>query len=212
MKFSELNPYDIKIGEYHNRRITLTSHNKKPIKVQIPKMYMPFGIAAWGDPPKFNIDFSASNEGYKKKFIDWVKNIEDMVINHISKTSVEIFGEHKPVDTIRSMFNSNVKSNEPYPDKFRVKIDTVWGDTSMPKCDIWDEKGQVNSPISGGLFSSMNGTSIVELSSVYFMDKMIGLVWKMVQLKVTEPQHKKVEDAIDEGSFKGGCKFIEVEE
>lgn len=52
---------DIKITDYNNRKIALSTQKGEPIRFQIPKMYMPFGISGFTPEigkKKWNIDFS----------------------------------------------------------------------------------------------------------------------------------------------------------
>jgi hypothetical protein len=52
---------DIKIADYNNRKIVLSTQSDGPIRFQIPKMYMPFGISGFTPEignKKFNIDSS----------------------------------------------------------------------------------------------------------------------------------------------------------
>ena len=61
MKFTDLNPdEDLAFSVYANRKISLSSKNK-PVRFQIPRMYMPFGISGFTPevgPTKWNVDFS----------------------------------------------------------------------------------------------------------------------------------------------------------
>ena len=38
---------DIKILDYNNRKIVLSTQKSEPVRFQIPKMYMPFGISGF---------------------------------------------------------------------------------------------------------------------------------------------------------------------
>ena len=100
MKFNEFNPVtDLKFKEYNNKFISLVSDVDETIRVQIPRMYMPFGLSGFTPDmgaTKWNIDFSLKGwdeeDNYVNTFYKWIKNVEDSVIEHISNKSCEIFG------------------------------------------------------------------------------------------------------------------------
>ena len=180
MRFTEVN---VNLGEYNNKKISLFGDDKKVLKFQIPRMYIPFGLNGFtpevGDT-KWSIDFNLHNlddESYIKRFYEFVRSIEEKVINYVQDNSEKIFG--KVVDA-RSIFNSNIKS-----DKFRVKFD--------PDKTLVFDINNINvdkSPI-GGLYQKHSGVGMVELGNVYFLNNMFGITWKLLQLKIYEPQRLK---------------------
>jgi len=144
-------------------------------------MYMPFGVSGFTPPygpVKYNVDFAMKgwneNDNYVKKFYDFIQRIESKVIDYV----LTIFGS----EISRDAFNSNIKpGNGDYEPKFRVKIDDT-----VSVFDISDT--DITQTFEEGLYKKQSGAAVVELSSVYFMNKRFGLVWKMIQMKVYEPQ------------------------
>ena len=48
MRFVDFNiESDLKIGDYENKKMTLSPGDKKSIKFQVPRMYMPFGVSGF---------------------------------------------------------------------------------------------------------------------------------------------------------------------
>ena len=87
------------------------------------------------------------------------------------------------------MFNSNIKDSGGEP-KFRVKVDTDSDDNI--KVPIFDSSNnEIGGEVEKGLYSRHSGVAIVEMNSVYFMNKMFGITWKLHQLKIYEPQRLK---------------------
>lgn len=182
----------IEIGDYYNKRIQLfIKENKKPVKVQIPRMYMPFGVSEFVPEvgtPKYNIDFSMKgwNEenNYVQKFYSFVREVEDAVKAKVLEQSVEIFGSQITETAINAMFNSNIKTSGDHDPKFRVKID----DTVV----IFDvNQTDVTPSLENALYSKHSGVAMVEIGGVYFLNRMFGITWKVNQLKVYEPQRLK---------------------
>lgn len=194
MKFTDFDPCeDVDFSDYKNRKISLSNKTTKgPIRFQIPRMYMPFGVSSFTPevgPTKWNIDFSMKGhdeEGnYVKKFHDFLKNIEKSVIEHVLENSNAVFGRTISRYELEGIFNSNIKESTNREPKFRVKFDPK----TVPVFDMNSER--INDDIKTGSFSRQSGTAMVELHSVYFMNKMFGLTWKMHQMKVFEPQRLK---------------------
>jgi hypothetical protein len=194
MKFTEFSlPPDF--GTYTSRKIVL-SKDDKPIRFQIPRMYMPFGISGFTPeygPTKWNIDFSIKNwdqdESYTQKFYRFLKELEDAVIEHVYINCETIFHTALSRDAVYAMFNSNIKETDGRDPRFRVKVDTDLTNTIKPT--IFDaNEVDITSQAEEKLHSHKMGAAIVELNSVYFMNRRFGLTWKLHQLKVFEPYHK----------------------
>ena len=197
MKFTEVLE-NVKLHPYKNKRILVTTHADSSLKIQFPRMYMPFGIAGWtpevGDV-KYNVDFSLTGydeEGnYVKKFYDTIVELENAVIEEVASQSVEIFGKEMTKDELYPLFNSNIKEGvNGHPPKFRVKVDTtVHG---VLKADVFDaNKNRLKDQIENGLYSRNSGRALVEIASVYFLNKKFGMTYKLSQLMVHEPERLK---------------------
>ena len=193
MRFTEINvKEDVKLSEFYNKRIAISFSNEKPLRFQIPRMYMPFGVSGFTPeigPTKWNIDFSMKgwNEenNYIHKFYNFVREVENHVINYVKENSVVIFGTQN-ID-FEKIFNSNIKEDFDREHKFRVKLDTDQKNFIKPR--IFDvNEVDVTREAEKGLYSKHSGVSMVELNSVYFLNKKFGLTWKISQLKIYEPQ------------------------
>ena len=189
MKFS--GDYELVFDEYKSRKINLSfPGEKEPARFQIPKLYMPFGLSGFeGDygPKKWNIDFALKGideeDSQSKKFYNFIKSLEADVITHVHEKSHQIFGRQMPQDAVAEMFNSNIKQSGNYEPKFRVKVDVDQSDEIKPK--IFDSNGvELTGQAVEKLHARQTGVAIVEACSVYFMNKMFGITWKIHQLKV----------------------------
>jgi len=189
MKFSS--DYELVFGAYASRKINLNFPEDAPARFQIPKLYMPFGLSGFeGEygPKKWNIDFAlkgvTEEGGQTKKFYEFLRDIETKVITHVRDNSEQIFGRPMPYDAVAAMFNSNIKQSGNYEPKFRVKVDV--DPNNCAKAKIYDSNGAElgDGAVTEKLHSRQTGVAIVELCSVYFMNKMFGLTWKIHQLKV----------------------------
>jgi len=188
---------NLKIANYDGRKISLCTIEDGLMKFQIPRMYMPFGISGFTPevgPIKYNIDFAMKGydeEGnYVKKFYEILTQLENKVIEAVSEQSEDIFGKKMSIDELKPMFNSNIKESPDREPKFRVKVDsTIDGKV---KSHVYDEnKNGLIDDIENGLYARQSGTAVVEMNSVYFLNKKFGISWKLNSLVVYEPQRLK---------------------
>jgi|TARA_B100001142_G_scaffold325288_1_gene378588 hypothetical protein len=188
---------NLQINEFNNRKIVLTTKQGTPLRVQFPRMYMPFGVSGFTPevgPTKYNIDFAIKGydeeDSYMKKFYDSVRKLEDKIIDAVVEQSETIFGTPMSKEELTPMFNSNVKESPGREPKFRVKIDTDVDGNIKPS--VYDgDKNPKKDEATNGLYARNSGQAIVELNSVYFLNKKFGCTWKTYQLVVHEPQNLK---------------------
>lgn len=185
------------ILEYDGRKISFSTKEGKPVRIQTPRMYMPFGISGFTPPvgnTKWNIDFSMKGydeEGnYVKAFYDTIQKAEQLIIEEVSKQSEKIFHKHMPVEVLKPMFNSNLKHSPDREPKFRIKVDTTTDGMIKPGIFNSDREHMKDTP-TDKLYARNSGVAIVEMCSVYFLNRQFGVTWKLHQLVVHEPQQLK---------------------
>ena len=94
------------------------------------------------------------------------------------------------VGELKPMFNSNIKESPDREPKFRVKVDTTMD--GKVKSHVYDEnKTALYDDVSNGLYARQSGTAVVEMNSVYFLNRKFGMTWKLNSLVVYEPQRLK---------------------
>lgn len=188
---------NLEIADFHNRKIVLSTKDGTPMRIQFPRLYMPFGISGFTPevgPTKYNVDLALKgydeDGSYIKKFYESLKNIEDKIITAVAEQSEKIFGKKHTKEELLPMFNSNIKESPDREPKFRVKVDT--DHNSMIKAAVYDaDKNPIKTEVSNGLYARNSGHTIVELNSVYFLNRKFGCTWKLHQLVVYEPQNLK---------------------
>lgn len=187
----------LQVNEYNNRKIVLSTKQGTPMRIQFPRMYMPFGVSGFTPevgPTKYNIDFAIKGydeEGsYMKKFYESTKTLEDKIIDAVMEQSEVIFGSRMSKEELLPMFNSNIKESPDREPKFRIKVDTDLDD--QIKVPVYDaDKNAIREVVTNGLYARNSGHAIVELGSVYFLNRKFGCTWKLHQLIVYEPQNLK---------------------
>ena len=188
---------NLQINAFNNRKIVISTKQGTPLRVQFPRMYMPFGVSGFTPEvgqTKYNIDFAIKGydeeDSYMKNFYDSVRKLEDQIIDSVVEQSEVIFGAPMTKEQLLPMFNSNVKEAPGREPKFRVKVDTTMDDQIKP--NVFDaDKNPLRDNATNGLYARNSGHAIVELNSVYFLNRKFGLTWKLNQLVVYEPQNLK---------------------
>ena len=188
---------NLQINAFNNRKIVITTKQGTPLRVQFPRMYMPFGVSGFTPevgPTKYNIDFAIKGydeeESYMKNFYDSVRKVENQIIDSVVEQSEAIFGAPMTKEELQPMFNSNLKESPDREPKFRVKVDTTMED--QIKVNVFNtDKNPIRDTVTNGLYARNSGHAIVELNSVYFLNRKFGCTWKLHQLIVYEPQNLK---------------------
>lgn len=187
----------LEISEYNNRKIVLSTTHGLPMRIQFPRLYMPFGISGFTPEvgnTKYNIDFALKGydeEGsYINNFYNTLRQIEDKIIQAVANQSEAIFDKKMTPEELLPMFNSNIKESMDREPKFRVKVDTDIN--NVIKANVFDSnKTPLKNVATQGLYARNSGHAIVELNSVYFLNKKFGCTWKLYQLMVYEPENLK---------------------
>ena len=189
---------NLEISQYKdNQKITLSTKDGKPMRIQTPRLYMPFGISGFTPAvgnTKWNIDFALKGhdeEGnYVKEFYDTLQKTEAAIVEAVRQQSLDIFGEEKTTEELLEMFNSNIKHSPDREPKFRVRVDTTMG--GEMKASVFDkDKNSITSELKEKLYARNSGVAIVEMNSMYFLNRKFGVTWKLHQLAVYEPQQLK---------------------
>jgi hypothetical protein len=184
---------NLQINEFNNRKIVVCTKQGTPFRVQLPRMYMPFGVSGFTPevgPTKYNIDFAVKGhdeeDSYMNMFYKSLRNVEDAVVEQ----SEVIFGSKMSKEDLLPMFNSNVKESPGREPKFRIKVDTTMEE--QIKANVFDgDKNPKKDEVTNGLYARNSGHASVELNSVYFLNRKFGCTWKLHQLVVYEPQNLK---------------------
>ena len=188
---------NIQLNEYNNRRIVISTKQGTALRVQLPRMYRPFGVSGFTPevgPTKYNIDFAIKGydeeDTYMNKFYNNLRKIEDIVIDSVVEQSEAIFGTKMSKEEIIPMFNSNIKESQDREPKLRIKVET--NIEGQIKANVFDaDKNPKHDELTNGLYARNSGHAIVELNSIYFLNRKFGCTWKLHQLIVYEPQNLK---------------------
>lgn len=164
--------------------VYLNFPNAQKITVQTPIMSSPFGVSTYDDASdgKRSYSLDASFKGYDTNaklelFLHKCRGFDERLVETAAENSRAWFGNEMSADMTSVLFRRSIRdANDPkYAPTLRLKI--------TPSTEYYDENHN-----RVGMEYITKGTSfraIVELSSVFFVNKQFGVTWRIVQLAVT---------------------------
>jgi hypothetical protein len=164
--------------------VYLNFPNAQKITLQTPIMSSPFGVSTYDDASdgKRSYSLDASFKGYDtnaklESFLHKCRGFDERLVETAAENSRAWFGNEMSADMTSVLFRRSIRdANDPkYAPTLRLKI--------TPSTEYYDENHN-----RVGMEYITKGTSfraIVELSSVFFVNKQFGVTWRIVQLAVT---------------------------
>jgi hypothetical protein len=176
--------------------------NPKPLRIQLEKMRVPFGVSSWvsadqknSGPTEMSNDsldlaFNDSQTDVIKKFEDF----ENLIIQEGIKNSFEFFKKKQSPEAVKLLFKSNVKygvddkgeRDTKYPPRLKTKllkdkqasyIAQVY-DTSNKRVEFNIHNHSEIIP------KGSEALSIVESGSIWIINGNFGISWRPAQLKI----------------------------
>lgn len=164
--------------------VYLNFPNNQKIILQTPVMSSPFGISTYDDASdgKRSYSLDASFKGHDTNakldsFLTKCRGFDDILIDEATKNSKLWFGKEMSKDMVSVLFRKSIRdpTDPKYAPTLRLKI--------TPSTEYYDEhqsKVDMDYITKGTSFRA-----IVEISSVYFVNKSFGITWRISQLAVT---------------------------
>lgn len=188
----------IKVNKYSGKSV-YASYNDSIMRVQLPKMDLPFGVSKYVNPDtgdtKYSLDLSMKD--IDQKVFDNFQEIENTILEYAEKNSLELFKKKRSKEILKEFYKPFIKFHEEngeisdkYPARFKAKLWTAGNDFSV---DVYDsEKIDGKYPkIKMNLENSdeviTNGSkceAIVQCSGLWVVGDSFGISWSVVQIKV----------------------------
>jgi hypothetical protein len=193
--------------------------SKQRIYLQTPpNVSCPFGVGIFEDEKtgdkSYSIDIAfrdLQTDPKMKKFYDKMLEINNVVLARAVERSTEWFGKTMSKDVVREFYRPLVKDpkDQKYSPTMKIKIPMANG---VPVPDIYSEARE-----KVALDYITKGSTLrclLELRTVWFVNKNFGVTWQLVQTGVTSRPQKFVgyafkEDEEDEGTTGGGYDFTD---
>ena len=158
-----------------NTRMLSICNDDKAMRYMIPRNDVPYGFNEFV-PQNGNPSISIEVNIEEDEIVQKIRDMEDEIIRKVSEKSQSVFKCHKTPDEIKEMFNSNLKDG-----RLRLK--------HTRKTRLFDSDGKsMPTEVSGGDYRNWSAAISATVTSVYFFNKKVGLVWNADHIKLWEPE------------------------
>jgi hypothetical protein len=201
VKFSD----SIKTNKYQGKSI-YANYQNKPLRIQMPKMSLPFGVSRYVSPDKpEEVRYSAeiSFDSYDSPLLKLFETIEEKVIDYAEKNSKELFKKQLSKEMLAEFFKSSIRYSEDengerstkYAPRLKLKM---YNDGNHFSTDFYNsekvngryEKIAVNEDnIDDVISKGSKCEAIIQCSGIWVVGKSFGVSWVLAQMKVYENEN-----------------------
>lgn len=165
----------------------------KKIMIQTPYMVAPFGMSVFTDEStnisKYTMDLSfkdINNDPKVKLFHDCISKLDGIMIQKGVENSKEWFGKKMSKEVVSELYRPLIKeSKDPskYAATIKYKVRTLGENFNVEAFDENKQKFDLDSFAPGS-----KARCIIELSSIWFVNKQFGCTFTLLQCQVTKPE------------------------
>ena len=184
------------------------NHNKKPLIVQFPEMYCPFGMSSWDTKTKdgnatckFTIDLSLEQEDKRTPSLAKAYNnlvtLDNLLVDSGVENSLQWLGNsYEPDDrkVVKALYSDMVRFSkdkdtgkpvDKYAPRLSIKVPVING---TPNCEVFDSTGQpMPIELEKGAYKGCRMTVVARMSGVWLVGGKFGCSWQLVQMIVKPP-------------------------
>ena len=180
-----------------------------PLIIQTPRLRAPFGadrqVPEGGGPVRYTLNLSINNDGASGQFFEFIKNLEETVLNAGVELSEKWFGKKKSKEVVAELMRSVIK----YPKEQgkydpTVKLKLPYNDKGA-QFNLEDEKkNPVNVWVDGeiNLEAIPKGAEmvcVIQCTGVYFIGKsQFGIGFKVLKARVYNGAMLRNIDIVDD--------------
>lgn len=209
---------NIRTNKYSGKSVYI-NYEGSPLRVQMPKMSLPFGISCFkkpDDPSQVSYNLELSFRDVDGEIINNFKNLEEKIIDFAEKNSKELFKKQKSREVLKDSYSSFLKidldedGNEStkYAPRMKVKIYTQGINFNFDAYDAEKKDGKYPKlHITEDNYEEFIGKGsqcevIIQCNGIWVIGgNKFGVSWSLSQMKVYKNDNKLV-----------GYSFIEDEE
>lgn len=195
---SDFDPATVNVSNLEkNKRggkvVYLSNSDTSRIMLQTPTMPAIFGFTPYevgGDIQSYSIDLSfrgADTDLKVAEFRDKLKALDTLLIDTATEKSEEFFGKKMSRDMVAEFYRSLLNDKKPeYPPLVKLKVGV--GLNGEPTAQFYNENREVTT-IDHVTKGAMIKT-IVELSSLWFVNKTFGATFRVIQVQVVSKPNR----------------------
>lgn len=204
----------IKVNKYGGKTV-YANYNGGPLRLQMPKMNLPFGVSKYQNPDKpdeikYSLEMSFAN--LPDEILTELKNMEEKIIAFAEEKSKELFKKQQSKDLLLEFYKSFIKYAESddgeridkyaprmkakiYNEGKNFKVDAFESEKvngSYPKINITED--DVDEIIQKGAKCE----AIIECTGIWVVNKTFGVSWKLAQVKIYRNENQLAGYAFDD--------------
>lgn len=147
---------------------------------ELPVTRSPFGLSTYTDQNSGNVSYSLDVSLDDPSLVDCIKNIEEVVINHVSKNSEELLGRKYSDDVIRqALFKSciRVSKDGKYAPTMKLKV--------LCRDGVYDTKAYDHARQESCISNLQKGQkvkTIIDFNQIWIIDNKFGIAVRLKQL------------------------------
>jgi hypothetical protein len=189
----------VKVNKYQGKSV-YASYNNSIMRIQLPKMSLPFGIGKYVNPETGDIKYSLdmSMKEIDHKVIKNFEDIENAVLDYVEKNSKELFKKQRTKEILKEFYKPFIKYNlneegertDKYPPTFKAKLWTSGNDFSADVFDAQKVDGtypKIKMTLDNGdqvIAPGSHCETIIQCSGLWVVGDSFGISWSVSQIKI----------------------------
>ena len=189
----------VKVNKYQGKSV-YASYNNSIMRIQLPKMGLPFGISKFINPDTGDIKYSLdmSMKDIDEKVFKNFEEIENVVLEYAEKNSKELFKKQRSKEILKEFYKPFIKYNmneegersDKYPPTFKTKLWTSGNDFSVDIFDAQKVEGKypkIKMTLDNNdevITACSHCESIIQCSGLWVVGDSFGISWSVSQIKI----------------------------
>tara|TARA_Y100000389_G_scaffold94455_1_gene91098 strand:- start:1764 stop:2486 length:723 start_codon:yes stop_codon:yes gene_type:complete len=191
LSFNNISPADLefsqtKVNQMGGQSVYVNTKGSK-VRFELPKGRVPFGLSIQSfddSATKISLDQSLGNPDDKNEMSEWqswLNEFDQHILSVAHNRSEEWFKKKLSKEILEEFYKPCVSrsKDDKYPPTFKMKIPVR--DEKADVCIYDDKENQVGQEL---VEKGCHVRTIVELQGVWFVNKMFGVTWKLLQMQV----------------------------
>lgn len=191
LSFDNVNPSEFEFSSTKTNQMggqsVYISHKKGKVRFELPKGRVPFGLSVQSfddSATKITIDQSLGNledQTEMAAWHAWLKSFDEHILKVAHERSEEWFKKQLKPEILEEFYKPTIQRSrdDKYPPTFKMKIPVK---DDKANITIYNDKEE---EVSQDLIEKgCHVRTIAELQGVWFVNKMFGVTWKVLQLQV----------------------------
>lgn len=189
----------IKVNKYQGKSV-YASYDGTIMRIQLPKMGLPFGISKYVNPETSDIKYSLdlSMKDLDPSIFKNFEELEDAVLDYVEKNSKELFKKQRSKEILREFYKPFIKYNQDengersdkYPPTFKTKLWTSGNDFTVDVFDSQKVEGKypkIKMTLDNSdevITPGSHCETIIQCSGLWVVGDSFGISWSVSQIKI----------------------------